>query len=106
MPLFAFTCTDGPASAALRAEHLKAHLDHVEAHIDRYAAAGPLKDGEATIGSLLIVKAGSLAEARTFLETDPYFTAGVWPTITAAEFRAVAGDWVGGTAWKNAPKPK
>jgi uncharacterized protein YciI len=102
MRLFAFRCLDGEASAGLRAATLAAHLAHVEAHIGDYAVAGPLKEGERTIGSLLVIKARDAAEARARLEADPYFAAGVWARITCEEFRAVAGDWVGGAAWKRA----
>ncbi|MFN4020788.1 MAG: YciI family protein [Erythrobacter sp.] len=100
MRLFAFRCLDAPGSAPLRERALAAHLAHVEAHIDDYAVAGPLKDGERTVGSLLVIKAHNPAEARARLEADPYFAAGVWDSITCDEFRAVAGEWVGGAAWK------
>lgn len=100
MRLFAFRCLDGAGSADLRERALAAHLAHVEAHIEDYAVAGPLKEGERTIGSLLVIKASDAAEARARLEADPYFAAGVWAGITCEEFRAVAGGWVGGAAWK------
>ena len=100
MRLFAFRCLDGKDSARLREAALAAHLAHVEAHIDEYAVAGPLKEGERTIGSLLVIKAADAAEARARLEADPYFAAGVWDSIAGEEFLAVAGDWVGGAAWK------
>lgn len=98
--LFAFRCRDGANGAALRAELLGAHLAHVETHIDHYAVAGPLRDGDATVGSLLVIKARDMAEARARFEADPYFACGVWHSVEAEEFRAVAGDWVGGAAWK------
>lgn len=100
MPLFAFYCRDGERGPQLREQFLAAHLDHVEAHIDDYAVAGPLKQGEETVGSLLVIKAEDEVEARAKFEADPYFTAGVWQAIRASEFRGVAGDWVGGAAWK------
>ena len=100
MRLFAFRCLDREGSAPLREAALAAHLAHVEAQIDDYAVAGPLKEGERTIGSLLVIKARDADEARARLEADPYFAAGVWATISCDEFRAVAGDWVGGAAWK------
>lgn len=100
MPLFAFYCRDGENGPALRERFLDAHLDHVEAHIADYAVAGPLKDDEETIGSLLVIKADDEKQARAKFEADPYFEAGVWQSIRVAEFRGVAGDWVGGVAWK------
>jgi uncharacterized protein YciI len=100
--LFAFRCLDAAGSAPAREAALAEHLAHVEKHINDYALAGPLKEGESTIGSLLVIKAGDAAEARARLEADPYFAAGVWANISCEEFRAVAGDWVGGAAWKRA----
>ncbi len=102
MRLFACWCHDAPGSAGPRDAELAAHLAHVEAHIGRYAVAGPLKRGDATIGSLLVLKAENEADARAFLEADPYFAAGVWREIEVEELSAAAGDWVGGAAWKRA----
>ena len=100
MALFAFHCRDGEHGEALRAQATEAHLDHVEANIDRYAVAGPLKQDGRNVGSILVIKADSEDEARAFFEQDPYFKAGVWQAIRVDEFHAVAGDWVGGVAWK------
>jgi uncharacterized protein YciI len=100
--LFAVRCLDGAGSAPAREAALAEHLAHVEAHIEDYAVAGPLKEGERTIGSLLVIKARDAAEAGLRLKADPYFAAGVWANISCEEFRAVAGDWVGGAAWKRA----
>ena len=100
MTLFAFYCLDCAMSEALRAKLLHVHLAHIEAHIDEYAVAGPLKDGERTIGSLVIIKAEDEAEARAKFESDPYFAGGVWETVHSSQFLGVAGDWVGGVAWK------
>jgi uncharacterized protein len=100
MKLFTIIAEDATNSVILRARHLDAHLAHVEAHLERYAVAGPLHDANGLItGSLLIVKAESIADARAFLEIDPYFVANVWRSIDIRAFNAVAGDWVGGKAW-------
>lgn len=101
MPLFAFHCVDGAQAPALREELLADHLAHVEAHIDDYAIAGPLKEEGATIGSLLVIKAADKDAARAKFETDPYFAAGVWDSVRMSQFLGVAGDWVGGAAWKH-----
>lgn len=100
MTLFAYFCLDAANSEALRASVLEAHLAHIEAHIEDYAVAGPLKDGDRTIGSLVVIKAENETEARAKFEADPYFAAGVWQTINSSRFLGVAGDWVGGIAWK------
>ena len=100
MTLFAFYCRDCAEAAALREKLLADHLAHIEANIDDYAVAGPLKEGETTIGSLVILKAETEDEARAKFEADPYFAAGVWESVTHSRFLGVAGDWVGGVAWK------
>ena len=99
MTLFAFYCRDGEHGAALRERLRGDHLAHIEANMDDFALAGPLKDGEETVGSLVIIKAADEAEARTKFEADPYFLAGVWQSIRASRFVGLAGDWVGGKAW-------
>lgn len=99
--LFAFYCQDGENGIALREQWLPDHLAHVEAHIDWFAIAGPLKQGDQPIGSLLVIKAADEAEARARFEADPYFIAGVWQSIGVSQFAGVAGDWVGGAAWKS-----
>ena len=97
---FAIIAHDKAGAGPVRIEKLKEHLAHIEANLDRFAVAGPLRDGQgAPSGSLLVVKAASEAEARAFLQSDPYFAAGVWADIEVAPFSAVAGDWVGGKAW-------
>ena len=101
MTLYVFYCRDGEHGKVLRERFLDAHLAYVETHIDRYAVAGPLKRDDKTVGSLLVIKAEQEEDARTLFEADPYFEAGVWQSIRAEEFLAVAGDWVGGAAWKN-----
>ncbi len=100
MTLFAFYCRDGENGEALRERFLAQHLAHIEANIDKFAVAGPLKDGDATVGSLVVVKAENEADARITFERDPYYEAGVWQSVHVDHFLGVAGDWVGGVAWK------
>lgn len=94
MPLFAFFCRDGENGAALRAHRREAHLEHVRKSSSDYAVVGPLKDDGETVGSFLVIKAENEDEARRKFEADPYFEAGVWQSIRAAEFVPVGGDWV------------
>jgi uncharacterized protein YciI len=98
--LYAIVARDKPDMMATRMEHLKAHLAHTEAGMDRLAIAGPLRDEEGKIcGSMLVVKAESAADARALLETDPYFKADIWADIQIHAFSAAAGEWVGGKTW-------
>ncbi len=101
MTLFAFLCRDGENGKTLRERLLEDHLAYIESVMEKIAVAGPLKDGDTTVGSLLIIKAENEAEARKTFEGDPYFAAGVWHSIRVDHFLGVAGDWVGGAAWKD-----
>jgi uncharacterized protein YciI len=97
---FAAYCRDGPDAPRLREEHLRAHLDHVERHMDRLLVAGPLKDESgAFTGSLILFGVSSATEARALIGADPYFDPGVWSEVRIERFLAVAGHWVGGRAW-------
>jgi uncharacterized protein YciI len=98
--LFAVMTQDQPEGAALRGQHMAAHLAHVEANMARLAVAGPLRDADGAVcGSLLVVHGEDEADVRAFMAQDPYFAAGVWAQIDVRAFNAVAGDWVGGRAW-------
>ncbi len=100
MTLFAFICRDAANAVSIRDRLIADHLAHIENVMDKIAIAGPLKQGEDTVGSLLVIKAESEAEARETFEADPYFAAGVWDEVKVDHFLGVAGDWVGGAAWK------
>lgn len=100
MTLFAFYCRDAENAASLRERLLADHLTHIEANIEKFAVAGPLKQGDATAGSMVVIKAEDETEARAIFEADPYFAAGVWASVEVDQFLGVAGDWVGGVAWK------
>lgn len=97
----AVLCHDGPDSRAARKAASQAHLSWVETMLDHIALAGPLysDDGERMIGSLYVFKTTSLAEARAWLESDPYYAAGFWAEIRFRPFLPAAGELVGGTAW-------
>jgi hypothetical protein len=91
---------DAPNAPALRKEHLAAHLQYAESILDRIAVGGPLRAGNGPdLGSLIVLKAESEAEARSILEADPYYRAGVWERSEIRPFRPVIGEWVGGRNW-------
>lgn len=93
MPFYAFYCLDGENGPALRERFRAVHFEHLEAHRDDFALAGPLQDGDETLGSLLVIKADDEVSAREKFEADPYFAAGVWQSIRARKFDPLAGDW-------------
>ena len=95
---------DGPDSAGPRTEHLKGHLDHVEKYWTRYVTAGPIREpgGEALVGSVFLVLADSLDDAKALMEGDPYITCGMYETITYNEFSNSIGQYIGGKIWESA----
>lgn len=93
MKLFAFYCRDGENGAVFRQHSHDALLDYFARHGSHFALAGPLYKGGEVVGSLLIIRAATEAEARARLEEIPYFAVGVWQSIRADEFRPLFGDW-------------
>lgn len=100
MTCFAVIAYDAPDSAVPRAEARDRHFAHVETIIDKIAVAGPLKDASGTnIGSLVVLRVDTHAEAEAILKSDPYFAAGVWERWDTHPFLPAAGEWVGGKTW-------
>jgi len=98
---FMFTCLDGEKTPPLRAKHLFGHLDHIEAHNDKYRVAGPMRhkaDGE-IFGSFFLVAADSEEEAWEFMNGDPYISSGMYETITVSHFVPACGELLGGVIW-------
>jgi len=95
-------CRDVADSGALRRRHLERHLAYIESVMDRVAAAGPLAgtvDGDFE-GSFFVYLTDDRADAESLLHDDPYFVAGLYREVEFHAFRAVAGAWVGGAAWR------
>lgn len=101
---FLVICRDGPGSAAARKEYLKGHLDHVEAHWTRYVTAGPIREpgGENLVGSIFLVLARDLGDAKALMEGDPYITCGMYESIDYKEFSNSIGQYIGGKIWESA----
>lgn len=91
--LFAIIAYDNPGSDEARIEHRDGHIAHFKSHADKIAVAGPMS-GSAS-GSLVIFRAETEAEARSFIEADPFFPAGVWSRIEVMQFKAASGAWAG-----------
>ena len=104
MAYFLYCCQDiddRERAARIRREHLHEHLAYVEQHLSRYAVAGPNRDPDGAYrASSFIVIADDLAEADSLMEGDPYVRGGLYRDVQGVEFIAVAGEWVGGAAWK------
>ena len=95
-------CRDVADAGALRRRHLERHLAYIESMMDRIAVAGPLAEtvGGDFEGSVFVYLTDDRAVAESLLHNDPYFQAGLYGEVEFHAFRAVAGAWVGGAAWR------
>ncbi|GGY38738.1 YciI family protein [Parvularcula lutaonensis] len=100
---FLVTCRDGDDSARLRTENLAGHLEHVERHWQRYVTAGPIREPgqEALCGSVFLVLADDLDDAKELMNGDPYITSGLYRSIEYHEFSNSIGQFIGGKIWKD-----
>lgn len=93
MPLFVIFGTDGPHGAARRPSVRPRHLDHLRplAEAGRVHLAGPLfaDDGTSPRGSMIVLEAGSLDEAREVAARDPYVVEGVFDRYDVRPFARV-----------------
>ena len=81
--LFVFFCTDKPDHLAVRQQNRPAHLAYLESYGDRIKAGGPTfaDDGTTMNGSLIVVEAASLEDARKLITDDPFAKAGIFASV-------------------------
>jgi uncharacterized protein YciI len=92
MGLYVLVCNDKPDSLELRLANREAHLAYARGFADRLKVAGPLLDEAGNMaGSLLILEANSLEEARGFNLGDPYQKAGLFASVQVTAFKASIG---------------
>jgi uncharacterized protein YciI len=86
--LFVIIGHDSPDAKDLRPKIRAAHLAHLGGYhaAGRVRLAGPLTDGA---GSLIVIDAESLAEARAIAEADPYRREGVFERVDIHPFSQV-----------------
>jgi uncharacterized protein YciI len=88
---FVLYCVDKADHGHVRAENRPAHIEYLKNNLERIVIAGPLtsEDGEAPIGSVLIIEAEDRAAAEAFAAGDPYAKAGLFESVTVTPFRKV-----------------
>lgn len=92
MGLYVLVCNDKPDSLELRLANREAHLAYARGFADRLKVAGPLLDEAGNMaGSLLILEADSLEDARGFNLGDPYQKAGLFASVQVTAFKASIG---------------
>ena len=82
--LFAFLCTDKAGALQVRLDTRPEHDNYLKGlnEAGKLAFAGPFLDADGKPnGSLVVVKAETIEEARTRAENDPYAKAGLFETV-------------------------
>jgi uncharacterized protein len=80
--LFALMCTDKPGSLDLRLSVRPDHVNFLNGLGERLKAAGPFMgaDGKPN-GSLVIIEAKDMADAKATAAADPYAKAGLFQSV-------------------------
>jgi uncharacterized protein YciI len=93
MPLFAITGIDGSDGLQKRPSVRPRHLEHLRpiSQAGRVVIAGPLfdDDGKTPRGSLIVVEAPTLEDARALAARDPYLLEGVFASVDVRPFAKV-----------------
>ena len=81
--LFAAICTDKPGSLDKRKANRPEHLAYLKSLGKALVLAGPFteEDGTSMNGSLIVVEAASLDDARRIIEGDPFAKAGIFAHV-------------------------
>jgi hypothetical protein len=87
--LFAIHCLDAPDALDRRLAHYEAHKAYLAAaSAIKTVVSGPLlaDDSVTMVGSLFIVEAPTRGDVEDFHRNDPFYTAGVWETVSIRAF--------------------
>jgi hypothetical protein len=92
---------DGENVGALLDGFAERHWAYMDAHSDRLVARGPTlsADGTSHTGSVHVVEAAAMEDARRFALEEPYWLAGVYASVTVTRIHPVRE----GTMWDRPP---
>ena len=81
--LYAAICTDKPGSLDKRKANRAEHLAYLKSLGEALVLAGPFteEDGTSMNGSLIVVEAASLEDARKIIDGDPFARAGIFASV-------------------------
>ncbi len=88
--LIALIARDKAGALQTRLDNRTAHLAYIE-ETGVVAQAGPLLDGDAMIGSLVILDVENLAAAEAWASNDPYALAGLFDSVELIPWKKVIG---------------
>ncbi|NOE19247.1 YciI family protein [Ruegeria atlantica] len=88
--LIALIARDKPGALQTRLDNRSAHLAYIE-ETGVVSQAGPLLNGDAMIGSLIILDVEDLAAAQSWADGDPYAKAGLFQSVELIPWKKVIG---------------
>ncbi|WP_319545831.1 YciI family protein [Ruegeria conchae] len=88
--LIALIARDKAGALQTRLDNRAAHLAYID-DTGVVAQAGPLLDGDAMIGSLVILDVDDLAAAEAWAANDPYALAGLFDSVELIPWKRVIG---------------
>jgi uncharacterized protein YciI len=91
MSLFVLTCIDKPNALETRMAAREAHLAYVRGS-NVVKLGGPfLDEAGGMAGSMLIIEADDLVQAKAFSDADPYAKAGLFQNVDIRPFKVTLG---------------
>ena len=91
--LYAVHYLDRADPGDIRQQHREAHITYRKGLSQGLLLAGPLLGEDAKpIGSLILIEAGTLAEAKTIAHSDPYAVAGLFDKILVHGYKIMANN--------------
>ncbi|SLN42605.1 YciI family protein [Ruegeria meonggei] len=88
--LIALIARDKDGALQTRLDNRAAHLAYIE-ETGVVAQAGPLLNGDAMIGSLIILEVEDVAAAQGWADNDPYAKAGLFQSVELISWKKVVG---------------
>ncbi len=88
--LIALIARDKEGALQTRLDNRAAHLAYIE-ETGVVSQAGPLLDGDAMIGSLIILDVADMAAAQGWADNDPYAKAGLFQSVELIPWKKVVG---------------
>ena len=86
--LFALVAYDRPGAVPSRADLRPDHLKHLDSLGDQLVLAGPFLDEAGNmVGSIVVVEAPALSDAKVILDRDPFMTGGLFDSVTVKPWR-------------------
>jgi uncharacterized protein YciI len=91
MATYVFYGLDGPDGLAIRKATRPAHLDFIKSLGARVRVGGPMlgADGGTPVGTMLVIEAASLDDAKATMANDPYTHAKLFKSADIRPF-----DWI------------